>query len=131
MAWKPWENPADVDDYFHVPTAPPREILGPVIKDYRSLRYLATPRGVEFNPECFAESGGVPPRDWGPEDQRKWQNTYNVWEATQPIRDLFLECGWNTGTVEQTIFRRDEFITRRDRYWREVVEPLIMIEDTQ
>lgn len=129
VAWEPWENPVDVNDYSHVPALTPREILGPVIGSYRSLKYLATPRGVEFNPEGFVESGGVPPRDWGPEDRKKWQNSYNVWEATQRLRDLFLECGWNVEAGEQTTFRRNEFMEKRDRYWREVVEPLIIIEE--
>lgn len=38
--------------------------------------------------------------------------------------DLYLECGWDVGAVEQVSFRREEFIAEREKYWKEIVEPL-------
>lgn len=131
VAWEPHDNPMDVYDYFHVPAASPRDILGPVIKDYRSLKYLATPRGTNFEAEEYGDSGGVPPQDWPERDQRKWLKEYRIWKASQKLRDLMLECGWNTESVDQSAFRRNEYMEKRDRYWAEVVQPLIDAEGSE
>ncbi|KAJ8132430.1 hypothetical protein O1611_g1194 [Lasiodiplodia mahajangana] len=127
--WKPIDNPDEVDDYSHVTGVPPREVLFPIIEDYRKLRYLATPRGVDFSPPDFANSRGVPPSGWSVEEQRRWKASYAVWDATQKLRDFYLECGWDVDAVEQKSFNLDEFLARRETYWREVVEPLLRTEE--
>lgn len=38
--------------------------------------------------------------------------------------DFYLECGWDVDAVEQTTFRREELVGKRERYWKDVVEPL-------
>ncbi|KAI0015403.1 hypothetical protein F4780DRAFT_764203 [Xylariomycetidae sp. FL0641] len=128
-AWKPIDNPDEVDDYLHVPAAPPCTVLNPIIQKYRTLEYLGTPRGIDFNSSLFAESGGEPPRDWGSGDARRWRAQYDVWAATRRLRDIYIECGWDVKAAEQTDFRREEFLRKRDRHWRDVVQPLIAVEE--
>lgn len=128
VPWEPADTPWERNDYFDLTPLPPSEVLGSFIKDYRELKYLATPRGVDFNPEFYRESGGVPPQDWSKREQKIWKSSYNIWQATQELRKLFLECGWNTETSNQSAFRRDEFMEKRDRYWADVVGPLLDIE---
>ncbi|KAI3334160.1 hypothetical protein F4824DRAFT_490392 [Ustulina deusta] len=125
---KPFDNPEGEDGYSHVASASPREVLSPIMDDYRKLRYLATPQGVDYSDALFANSGGVRPDGWRPDEQQKWEAAYAVWEATQKLRDLYLECGWDVDAVEQRGFSLDEFLARREMYWRDVVEPLIEAE---
>lgn len=122
------ENPDEVNDYFYVPAASPRAVLNPLIKDYRSLNYLRGPYYMDFNHELFSESGGKPPKGWRGRDVRRWQASYDVWAAMRRLKDMYLECGWDVDTVEQTHFRRDEFLARRQIFWEDVVEPLLQIE---
>ncbi|PSR82552.1 hypothetical protein BD289DRAFT_12730 [Coniella lustricola] len=130
VAWEPAANPVDVDDYFHVAAASPREVLGPIIKDYRSLKYLAAPDRTNFQQEGYGDSGGVPPKDWPARDQKNWLKQYRIWNASQKLRELMVECGWNTESITQDAFRREEYMQKRDRYWAEVVQPLIDAEES-
>ncbi|KAI1166037.1 hypothetical protein F5B18DRAFT_608333, partial [Nemania serpens] len=130
VAWKPIDNPDEADDYSHVAGASPREVLSPVIEDYRRLKYLATPRGFDFSPAQYADSGGTPPRGWSADEQRRWKASYAVWEATQKLRDFYLEYGWDVGgDVEQRDFRFNEFLAKREVYVRDVLGPLILAEE--
>ncbi|KAI1421367.1 hypothetical protein F5Y12DRAFT_790072 [Xylaria sp. FL1777] len=110
--WKPFENPDDEDGYSHVAGASPREVLSPIIDDYHNFRHLATPQGFNYAYGLFANSGGVKPDGWRPDEQQKWEAAYAVWEATQKLRDLYLECGWDVDAVEQTGFNLEEFLAR-------------------
>lgn len=127
-----WEPFSDYSDFSGAPAKPPREVLGPVIEKYQGLDYIARPDGyVNFSSPLFSESGGRPPKDWGPADARLWEAQYAVWRAVRGIRDLYVECGWevNRPVRGQGSFRRDEFLQKRQDYWRDVVEPLLSAEE--
>jgi uncharacterized membrane protein YccC len=47
-----------------------------------------------------------------------------VWKAIRGLEDIYVDCGWNINTVDQSTFRRDQFIGRRKRYVETVVAPL-------
>ncbi|KAI0486983.1 hypothetical protein F4859DRAFT_467833 [Xylaria cf. heliscus] len=126
--WEPLHNPEEENGYFHVTGASPREVLSPIIDDYRKLKHLATPKGIDFSDPSYASSGGVPPKDLRPDEQRRWVASYAVWAATQKLRDIYLECGWDVDAIEQTTFSLDEYLSKREAYWREIVEPLIEVE---
>ncbi|KAI0203377.1 hypothetical protein F4808DRAFT_418502 [Astrocystis sublimbata] len=129
-AWKPFDNPQDVDDYSHAPApSPPSECLAPMTHGYRQLRYLATPKGTDFSSPLFADSGGEPPSEWSQREKTIWRASYAVWEATQKLRDFYLESGWDVNSVVQTGFDREGFMARRDEYWRRVVMPLMEAEE--
>ncbi|KAI1115463.1 hypothetical protein F5Y14DRAFT_450034 [Nemania sp. NC0429] len=129
VAWEPFQNPDEVYDYAHVAGASPREVLAPVIEDYKRLRHIAIPDRVEFSSSFFADSGGVPPREWSAREQRSWKRAYDIWEAMQKLRDFYLECGWDMdGDVDQKDFRLDEFLAKREAYMRDVLGPLIEAE---
>jgi hypothetical protein len=36
---------------------------------------------------------------------------------------IYLDCGWDVNAVEQTNFRRDEFLQKRHDYIKNVVKP--------
>ncbi|KAI0424815.1 hypothetical protein F5Y09DRAFT_323377 [Xylaria sp. FL1042] len=121
--WKPFDNPDEEDGYSHVAGASPREVLSPLINDYRKLRHLVTPGGPDFSGGLFADSGGMRPNGWREDEQKKWDTAYAVWQATQKLRDIYLECGWDVDATEQRDFNLEEYLARRDVYWRDVVEP--------
>lgn len=127
-SWKPIDNPDEVDDYFHVPAQPPREVLRPIIDKYRRLEYLGTPAGIDHNHALFSESGGQPPEDWNARDRQRWQGQYDIWAAVRKLKEFYLECGWDVEAIEQTRFRRDEFLEKRRTHWEQVVEPLRRID---
>ncbi|KAH9986362.1 hypothetical protein F4779DRAFT_611843 [Xylariaceae sp. FL0662B] len=127
--WKPIHNPDEVDDYSHVAGASSREVLSPVIESYRKLRYLATSRGLDFSPAEYADSGGAPPQGWSADERQRWEASCAVWEATQKLRDFYLECGWDVDAAEQRDFRLDEFLAKRETHWREVLELLMRAEE--
>lgn len=125
VPWKPTETPEDVNDYFQVPGLPPREALAPLITACQTLDYLGTPDGLDFNHGLYSESGGLPPKDWPEHNKRQWWAQYATWQAVRKLEDIYLDCGWNVDTLQQPNFRREEFIKRRQKYWEEVVQPLI------
>jgi hypothetical protein len=79
---------------------------------------------MEFNNDLFSEYGRSPPEDWEQRAKIRFQADYDVWHAKRKLADIYLECGWDVSVAEQVDFRRAEFITRREEYWRDVVEPL-------
>jgi len=122
--WKHWGDPSDNTDYFHVPALSPREAFQPLINKYRRLESLGTPPFMEFNNDLFPECGRAPPEDWDEGAKVQFRVDYDVWQAKRKLADIYLECGWDVNAVEQSGFRRADFIARREKYWRDVVEPL-------
>lgn len=132
---------ADSNDYTRVVTPlPPRQVIGELIEHYRRLDYLFTPRWgrgeVDFSSSLFSEAEldpvtgeAQPPEGWTqPGEAEKFRAMYAVWRATRGIKDIYLECHWDTEAREQPDFRRDEFLRKRAVYWANVVEPLIEVE---
>lgn len=108
--WQPVNDsePDDVYDYFHVPTAPPREALSELINDYARLNYLGIPEWNNFNFEMFSESDGRTPEDWNERESPIWLAQYDVWARTRKLKDLYIECGWNViAVVPQPTFRQN------------------------
>lgn len=59
------------------------------------------------------------------ENQRRlYRTSCEIWVAVRRIKEIYIDCGRNVDAVEQTEFRREEFIERRARHLAEVVEPL-------
>lgn len=129
-SWEPFDCPGD--DYFGLPAQSPRQVLGPVIEKYQRLDYIARlDEYVDFSSPLFSESGGRPPKDWGPRDALVWEAQYAVWQAVRGIKDIYVECGWDVdkSVREQGEFRRGEFLQKRAEYWKRVVEPLVEQEE--
>jgi hypothetical protein len=122
--WKHWGDPTDNTNYFHVPAVSPREAFQPLIDKFRGLEYLGTPPFMEFNNDLFLENGRTPPEDWDEGAKVQFRVDYDVWKAKRKLADFYIECGWDVNAGEQPDFRRAEFITKREKYWRDVIEPL-------
>ncbi|KAI5244941.1 hypothetical protein E4T43_03505 [Aureobasidium subglaciale] len=116
----PAENPDEIDDYYHVQGQPPRQALSKLINDYRTLNYIVTPHGTDFNRDFFSKSEGQPPSGgkWSEADEDYWCAQYNAWKATREIKNTYLDFGWNVDTVDRALFEREEFMIARDRYWK-------------
>ena len=41
-----------------------------------------------------------------------WETSYADWEATQELREIYLECGWDVDAVERSRFSLDDFFAR-------------------
>ena len=79
---------------------------------------------MEFNNDLFLENGRTPPEDWDEGAKVQFRLDHDVWKAKRKLADFYIECGWDVNAGEQPDFRRAEFITRREKYWRDVIEPL-------
>jgi hypothetical protein len=106
VAWKPFDDPQDVYDYFHVPAASPAEVLGPIIQKYRQLEFLPTPEGVRWSCSNF-EGAWHPNEGWSDTERQFW-----VWEREQrrkielaisKLKEFYIECGWDGNAKEPTI----------------------------
>ncbi|TRX88915.1 hypothetical protein FHL15_010143 [Xylaria flabelliformis] len=121
-----WRNdPTATNGYPHVMGLTLQGSLGLVIRDYRELRYLATPWHVDFSPATYANSGGTPPQGFNARQSFHWLSSYDVWEATQRLRNMYLEHGWDIHARDQHNFDFDEFLDERDAYMRDVIMPLL------
>lgn len=124
IPWKQWGDPTDSPNYFHVPALSPREAFQPLITKFRTLEFLGTPPFMEFTDNLFTEYGRAAPSDWDEGAKVQYRADHDVWEAKRILADLYLECGWDIETVEQISFRREEFIARREKHRKYIVEPL-------
>lgn len=120
--WDPFtDNEDECDNYFHVPARPVREILDPIINDYRRLHYLAAPGYVDFF--CFVDLP-APPEHLGESWKQAWLADVAVKRAVGKLKDIQLEYGWNPTTKTQESFRKDGYLERRQQYWDTTVVPL-------
>jgi hypothetical protein len=71
---------------------------------FRSLHYINKPPWNSSGHELLI-SESVPEFTTSDDDQREGLYRH--------LRDLYLECGWDVDTVEQTAFRRDDFLVKR------------------
>lgn len=123
-AWVPFDDPEDEDHWQQITPELPSEVFAPWIKHYRSLEYLVLPSHIDWDFE-----GNM--YDRSPPDDREgawkglWIADREVWKAERRVRDIYLECGWDVNAQgEQTGFRREEFLERRNAYWDSFVAPL-------
>jgi hypothetical protein len=125
--WTPiMDAPVDDDErdmtanYFHVniQSKSPREALQPFIDKYRGLEYVIKPPSESTGHELYLEEFQYLRPYEGPEDRREESeaNDRKTLSIIRHLRDLYLCCGWNLNNVEQTTFRRDEFIERREEF---------------
>jgi hypothetical protein len=114
-------------NYFHIPPISPREALQPVIDNYRSLRYINRPLspGDRSDFLLFTEQFGERlPEDPTDAQRQSFERSQRGWQAERRLEAIYLDCGWDVRTAEQTNFRRDEFLRRRSEHIRNVVGPL-------
>lgn len=134
--WDTYSSPSpSTNEYSHVPGLPPSAVLAPLTAQYRQLHYLGhatTSYEVEHShgsASYFATLGRGGPRNegWSALARARHAADFDAWAAVRGLEGLYLGCGWDVeaeGGEGQVGFRRGEFVERRERYWREVVEPL-------
>lgn len=116
----PW-NYNEYDDYREVTPLAPREAFQQLIDDFRTLNWLVTGDWHGLQTEWPWDEF---PEDWPESDRPGYEADYDVWKAIRGLRDIYLDCGWNIHTIEQSHFRRDEFVERKKRHMEDVVAPL-------
>jgi hypothetical protein len=126
--WDYFRSGMKYHNYFEVPPVTPREAFQPIIDNYRSLKWLATGERSSFLPKWpyieWPSSGKHPERA-----HKIYQADHDIWKAMRGLKDVYLDCGWNVHAVEQSSFRRDEFIEKKKRYMEDVVAPLRKAKD--
>jgi hypothetical protein len=116
----PW-NPQHEDDdteYYDVPAKSPREAFQPLIDKYRGLQYISRPTNTKegefqlFIDECYIFAS-----ENCPDEVREiTQELQADWQLSRGLEEIYLECGWRIDRVDQSAFRREEFLEKRRRY---------------
>ena len=123
----PWNyNDYEDDNYFQVPPLTPRKAFQPVIDNFRNLNWLTIGdwRGIQTK-----WPWNDFPEDWPESDRPSYEADYDVWKAIRGLKDIYIDCGWNVDAIEQTNFRREEFIEKQKRHIEDVVWPLDDVAD--
>jgi hypothetical protein len=116
-AWTPQAEDDDTE-YYNVPAKSPREAFQPLIDKYRSLQYISRPTNAKegefqlFVDECHIFA----PENCPDEVHEIAQELQADWQLSRGLEGIYLECGWRTDRVDQSAFRREEFLERRRRY---------------
>ena len=127
--WTPNADGPEPNHYTNVPAISPRKALGPIIDNWRKLNYIGMPDQVFWEHDQYFDcSDGQFPAHYSERDVRWARANWDVRIAVDGVKDLYIDCGWDVYSLEQTNFRRDEFLKRRAQYWKQTVEPLLEIE---
>jgi hypothetical protein len=111
----------DYDVYFEAPPLSPRGAFQPLIDGFRSLNWLVTETSGWLHTDWpWTEF----PEDWPESHRKEYETDYDAWKAVRGLVDIYLENGWNVNAVDQSAFRREEFIGRRKQYMETIVVPL-------
>jgi hypothetical protein len=116
----PWTPQAEDDDteYYDVPAKSPRDAFQSLIDKYRCLQYISRPTNAKegefqlFVDECHIFA----PENCPDEVHEIAQELQADWQLSRGLEGIYLECGWRTDRVDQSAFRREEFLERRRRY---------------
>jgi hypothetical protein len=95
------------DPYYFYDDSPTssRDALQPIIAKFRGLHYINKPRWDGSGHELLV----LEPEPEFLEYPRDIQHE----ALCRKLRDPYLECGWDVEAVEQTAFRRAEFLEKR------------------
>jgi hypothetical protein len=111
----------DHDVYFEAPPLSPRQAFQPLIDSFRSLNWLVTETSGSLHTDWpWTEF----PQDWPESHRKEYETDHDVWKAVRGLADIYIDCGWDVNAVDQSAFRREEFIERRLQYVETVVAPL-------
>lgn len=95
----------------------PREALQPTIDKFRGLHWISRPLDVEADSEHYlveTEAFGYSVPDDATGGERNNLERLRVsWQASRDLKDLYLACGWDRDALQQTAFRREEFVEKR------------------
>jgi hypothetical protein len=112
------QNEDDDTEYCDVPAKSPREAFQPLIDKYRSLRYISRPTNAkdgEF--QLFIDEWQIFASENDPDEVREIaQELHADWLLSRGLKEIYLECGWQTDQLDQSAFRRDEFLEKRRRH---------------
>jgi len=126
MTDQPPEDESDLDaNYFHIPPVSPREALQPVIDMHRGLHYINRPLTRDSNLLLVTEHFGVRlPNDPTDAQRQSFERSRNIWQAEYGLKAIYLDCGWDVNTLEQTNFRRNKFLEKRKDYTKNIIKSL-------
>jgi hypothetical protein len=116
----PW-TPQDEDDdteYYDVPAKSPRETFQPLIDKYRSLQYISRPTNAEEGEfQLFIDEWQFGLPDHAPDEARELlEGLHTDWQLSRGLEEIYFECGWRTDQVDQSAFRREEFLEKRQQH---------------
>jgi len=115
--YTPQDEPDD-GKYYDVPAMSPREAFQPLIDKYRGLHYTSRPSNAkEGEYQLIIDEWDVCVPDNAPVRARQLtEELHRRWQYSRGLEEIYLECGWRPDQVDQSAFRRDEFLEKRRRY---------------
>lgn len=115
--WTPQDEPEETA-YYDVPAKTPREAFQSVINKFRGLQYISHPSNAkEGEYQMVVDEWDVIVPDDVPDRVRELtEQLHRKWQYSRGLKDMYVECGWRPEQIDQSAFRRDEFIERRRRY---------------
>lgn len=111
----------DHDVYFEAPPLSPRQAFQPLIDSFRNLNWLVTETSGSLHTDWPWTKF---PQDWPESHRKEYETDHDVWKAVRGLADIYIGCGWDVSALDQSAFRREEFIERRMQYVETVVAPL-------
>lgn len=101
-----------------MPAKSPREAFQPPIERFRGLQYISHPSNVkEGEYQLVVDEWDIFVPDDAPDRARELtEELYKKWQHSRGLEDLYLHCGWRPRQIDQSAFRRDEFIEKRRQY---------------
>lgn len=115
--WTPQDEPEDVE-YDDVPAKSPREAFQPLIDKFRKLQYISRPsngKGGEY--QLVVDEWDVFIPDNTPCRARELtEELHRNWQHSRGLEQIYIQCGWRPDQVDQSAFRREEFIEKRTCY---------------
>lgn len=115
--WTPQDEPEDVE-YYDVPAKPSREAFQPLIDKFRKLQYISRPSNAkEAEYQLVTDEWDISVPDDAPHRARELtEELHRKWQHSRGLEQIYLQCGWRPDQVDQSAFRRDEFIEKRRQY---------------
>lgn len=119
--WRPSTDPINRDNnnFDLIPARSPTEILGYWIDRYRRLNILNYDSQMTWDIQRPTLSANDVPGG-----ASEWLVHQALRFAELRIPDLYIECGWDVRSKDQSRFDRDKFIKMRDDFVRQEIRPL-------
>jgi hypothetical protein len=115
--WTPQDEPEDVE-FYDVSAKSPREAFQPLIDKFRKLQYISRPSNAkEGEYQLITDEWDISVPEDAPDRARELtEELHRKWQHSRELEQIHLQCGWRPNQVDQSAFRRDEFIGRRRQH---------------
>lgn len=114
--WVPMHEDPAYDDYQHLPSQQPEEIIGEWMQKYRMLIWIPSFVCTYARVLAIDEIEEPLPDEVTGEEREELITLQDELRADAGLRDVYIEHGWQEGAVEQPTFNKDDFIQARESW---------------